>query len=120
MTFLRVMLGRGWLGRLRHRIGEAWENIWANKPLLTTRAMSLMVRLQRLHANVLPLLTLGSPLLASAEGLARSTVHDFRLAIEGWFDWHLRTWRNARKHLTAAWGCRPIVIIAACLMSAVR
>lgn len=46
-------------------------------------------------------------------------IRKFRPAADGWLEWHLRTWRGARDHLIAAWGCRPAVR-ARCPRSAVR
>lgn len=69
------MLCRERLGLVRHRIGEAWNDIWAIKPLARPRELSLQVRLQRLRAHVLPVLTWGAhawrlrkDCLSSAEG----------------------------------------------------
>lgn len=47
-------------------------------------------------------------------------MHDSPWTNEGWLGWHLRIWRSAREHLTAAWDCPPVVILAAYSVSAVR
>lgn len=131
MTFLGVMLERERLGSVRHRSSEACEEFRAIKPCLTTRGLSLKVRLKQLGATISPVLDWGAPVwhlwkdsLSTAEGaiicMARITMHDCCSTNEGRLHWHLRGWRSAREHLAAPWGCRPVVIIAACAVSAGR
>lgn len=129
--FLGVMLGRERLGLVRHGVGEAWNICWAIEPFLTTSALSLNARLKPLRANPLPVLSReawGGRLASTKENgasaaqgaivrMTKLAVHDVRPTTE-MSRLAPRTWRNAREHFTAAWGCRPAVFIAACAVSA--
>lgn len=55
-----------------------------------------------------------------SRALGNVLLHEFRPATEGWFERHIRMWRHTSEQLTAVWGCRLAVVMAACAVSGVR
>lgn len=59
MAFPGAFISRDSTGPVGHRVGMAWSKFWAAKRHMTTRALSPEARLQRLRAEILPVMTWG-------------------------------------------------------------